>query len=369
MSKQVQRFDDTLVFPEIKFLLGSEETFRRFLFNIHEDDRIAIIAHNDLDGLCAGALMEQTLNDMFLFPKVRIFTDYGRKGVFNEVLEQLKVEKIEVVFMLDMNIDNYDPENFMSLRKGYKTLLIDHHPANPELKDTSDIIKTETYNCAAFLTYFLARGIINSMEKWALLVCAAMISDASFKRKENAEFISRIFPGAVPSNYRESEPGKLCGKVSAGLSLLDAGKVYRMVMDHDLAALTEIEKKVQGDIDRCVEYYKKYSVYFLANKLHYGVVDPITPRIASFIANRLSNEQPDDTFIIVCFDGDQAKVSARNQSCKVNMNELMKHGIEGLKEASGGGHAPASGACFRKKDLDKFIRAILAEFHGKDNPC
>jgi len=57
--------------------------------------------------------------------------------------------------------------------------------------------------------------------------------------------------------------------------------------------------------------------------------------------------------------GDKIKISARNQSQKVNTFDLMKNAISGLKNASAGGHIAASGAVIQKKDLQQFKQNIL----------
>ena len=41
------------------------------------------------------------------------------------------------------------------------------------------------------------------------------------------------------------------------------------------------------------------------------------------------------------------------------MNLLMKEGIKGLENATGGGHVHASAAKFLKKDLEKFKENLL----------
>ena len=53
------------------------------------------------------------------------------------------------------------------------------------------------------------------------------------------------------------------------------------------------------------------------------------------------------------------KISARNQSGKVDLNELMKKAIYGLKDATGGGHKQSSAATFMKKDLEQFKENLL----------
>ena len=45
------------------------------------------------------------------------------------------------------------------------------------------------------------------------------------------------------------------------------------------------------------------------------------------------------------------------------MNELCNAGIIGLESSMAGGHAPASGASFMKKDLEQFKKNII-EFVG-----
>jgi hypothetical protein len=53
------------------------------------------------------------------------------------------------------------------------------------------------------------------------------------------------------------------------------------------------------------------------------------------------------------------KVSAKNQSGNEDMAKLLMKGIEGLEESTAGGHVPAAGARFLKKDLQKFKENIL----------
>ena len=53
------------------------------------------------------------------------------------------------------------------------------------------------------------------------------------------------------------------------------------------------------------------------------------------------------------------KISARNQSGKIDLDKFLKKGIQGLENAVAGGHAKASGASFMKKDLDTFKKNIL----------
>jgi nanoRNase/pAp phosphatase (c-di-AMP/oligoRNAs hydrolase) len=80
------------------------------------------------------------------------------------------------------------------------------------------------------------------------------------------------------------------------------------------------------------------------------------------VAAILSVEKKDQTFIFVSDVKDEkdfVKVSSRSQSGKEDLNLLLKKGIQGLKNASAGGHVKASGARFMKKDLEKFKRNIL----------
>ena len=60
-------------------------------------------------------------------------------------------------------------------------------------------------------------------------------------------------------------------------------------------------------------------------------------------------------------DPNVIKGSARNNGIplKYPMNDMLKAGIKGLEKTMAGGHAPASGASFMKKDLDTFKKQVI----------
>ena len=67
----------------------------------------------------------------------------------------------------------------------------------------------------------------------------------------------------------------------------------------------------------------------------------------------------DKTFVILAPHKNRLRLSARDQSNKVDTSALLKKGIHGLSDAAAGGHVPASGGQMRREDLNKFKENLL----------
>jgi single-stranded DNA-specific DHH superfamily exonuclease len=347
---------------KLKFLIGSKEDFLRFLDSIGKKDKVAILTHNDLDGVASAIFLEEILKKKGLEKNLKMirFLEY-KKEVLEGITPELKEKDITKILISDINIDNLNLGDFEALRKDFSVFLIDHHPAG-ELKDKSNIIKAKTGYCAALICYYLGGGIIDS-EKWKWLRDAAVIADASYKDPDVFRMLKKEHPKITEKNIYDSKPGLLSGQVSYALVYYKDGieKIYELIKKRDFKDLKEACEKVKQSIEETIEKFKENAEFYPERNLYFYYYNPKF-NITSIVATMVSNKNPVATFIFVSDSKNEpgfVKVNARNQDCKEDMNWLMKKGVEGLENASGGGHVPAAAARFMKKDLEKFKKNIL----------
>ena len=161
----------------MQLIIGSEQEFINFINNIKKQDSIAILTHTDLDGITSAIFLEEILKSRKI--KILKFVDY-KNDVLKKLEPKLKKQNISKLFILDMSIDSLAFEDFERLRREIDVFLIDHHPANPLLKDYKNIIKGETSNCAAQIIHELGKSFTNfHNQNWLLF--PTMISEFSYK--------------------------------------------------------------------------------------------------------------------------------------------------------------------------------------------
>jgi single-stranded DNA-specific DHH superfamily exonuclease len=341
----------------MEYLIGSKEDFFDFVEGIGPEDKIGVLTHTDLDGLASAIFLEQILEKKGLKVEDVLFLKYV-KGMFDPVFPEFKEKNITKIFLTDMNADSADLESFERLRAEFDCFLIDHHPVNPDLKNKANIIKTNSSDCSSLTLYnFMDEEL---KEEWKDIVCAAAISDFSFKKQENLDFINSIYSGVTLENAFDSEPGQIASTIGSGLTYYSSNKkkVYDLVLKRDLESLKEAREKVDEVIGGEIAKFRKEGEFYPEKNLYFYFSFPKF-NITSIASTLVSKEEPEKTFVFVSGQGKYLKVSAKNQSGNEDMNQLVKKGIEGLDEATAGGHVPAAGARFLKKDLKKFKENIL----------
>lgn len=347
----------------MEYLIGNKNEFYNFLNSIGKEDRVAIVSHNDLDGLASAIFLEEILKAKGLEGNLRLrkFLDY-KKGIFLEVYDELKKKKISSVLILDLNPENVDLEGFERLRREFNVFSIDHHPVG-ELKDRKGIIKTETGYCAGFVCYELGKGILDS-EKWKWLVHAAIVSDMSYKNLEVLKFLQKNYPEITEENIHESEIGKITSMITSSLIYFDKDveKVYDLVRRKKIKELGKYDAEIKEEVDKWMRKYEEEAEFYPERNLYFYYFNPKFG-VRSLVTTILSGKKLDKTFVSigeVPEDKNILSVSMRNQSGKEDMNKLMKKGVSGMENAIGGGHVPAAGGRFMKKDLEKFKENIIS---------
>ncbi|MEK6827579.1 MAG: DHH family phosphoesterase [Nanoarchaeota archaeon] len=343
----------------MEYLVGSKQIFLDYLNKLEKKDRIGVISHNDLDGVASAILINEILKLKNMKIRGINFVNY-KKGIFEKSAEIFARKKINKIFLCDVGIDS-DSEEFEELRKSFDIFYIDHHPS--EIKG-ENIIKTKTADCIAFTIYETARQNFD-LSKLEWLVCATMVSEFSYKDENNFNFLKEHYPEIKLETIMGSEPGEMSKKISSSLIYLKGKeeKVFRLILKNKLSCLEKYQKIVDEEIKNLVEKFKSEAQFYPEQNLYLYQAHPKFS-VTSVVTTILSTKEPEKTFIFISDIEDEPeflKVSSRHQNGKEDMGQLMKKGIEGMENATAGGHIPAAAARFMKKDLEKFKENLLGK--------
>lgn len=343
----------------MEYIIGNKEEFYRFLDNI-KDENIAILSHDDLDGIASAVFLKEILEKKDKKISLIRFLKYNKEIVIN-VIKELEINEHKNIIISDFNIDTLDINIFNDMRKKFNVFLIDHHPFDPQLKEYKNIIKAESSYCASLLIWDLGKEIID--KKYNLLLYSSIIADYSYKNKENLRLIQKDYPEVNENNIMDSIPGKHCLKLAYFLIYFqeNLNKAFDIIYNNKTTDLEKYYNIIDKEINKIIndfninkEYYIDKGLYFYRFKSKYAII--------SNISSYLSSTDKDKIFIIFSesnSDKGYIRISARNQSIKVKMNDLLKRSIEGMENSNAGGHDVASGARIMKKDLDKFKENVL----------
>lgn len=345
----------------MKFLNGSKKSFEKFLSSISDKDNIGIVTHNDLDGITSAIFLSKIIENKNLSVKTINFVNY-EDGYVKKILNRCKRNKIKKLFICDINVDA-EIEEFEILRHRIDTFLIDHHPINPKFTSKKNIIKTKTTDCASFSIYNLEPHLFQ--DDWSQdLLTATMVSEFSFKSRINEKFIQKRYKNFTKHNFNSTTPGKL--SIYLSLSLIYFYKrlktVYYLIKDNKKEELKKYYKAVDNQIKKKIKDFSKSAIHNKEKDLYFYYIKSRFS-IASFVSSAVSIKKPDSIIIVVCeMKKPILKISARNQSERVNTAELLRTAIDGFEYSSAGGHVAASAAKIPLKYLDEFKQKILFDY-------
>lgn len=352
-----------------RYLLGSENMFYDFVDSLNKKDKIGIVTHIDLDGVASGIILQRILNSKNLNLDSIDFLDYNADSL-NKILDK----KVDVLFFTDWNADNF-PEELDVLRKKYKVLVFDHHPPNNSVKDKSNIIKTESKYCSTHALFDLAkkRNYFDTKNlEW--LVCSTIIMDFTGENEENLKFLKSFYPSIIKENLWKSEPGIIGKKIGNAILYYKPHLkvIYEMLFNGKFEKLEKANKIISSEINEWKIKFRNEAEYFPEKRLYYYYANPkhgVTSAVVSEISNQ---ELKEDTLIFVSNNLDEGKnnfvkMSARNQSGKIKVGELLKECTKNFEESSAGGHDMAAAGSFPKKYLDTFKNNLLLELGKKQN--
>lgn len=342
---------------EIDYKIGSKEDFYKFVEGIGLYDKVAILTHVDLDGLASGLFLEEILNSKGIKVDYLDFLDI-KSNMVSEISMKLKEEMITKIFFCDINVESIDSEGFEELRREKDVFLIDHHPMEKELIDTTNIIKTGSRDCSGMTIFDLGEGIIDR-EEWDWLVCSTIFSDYSFIEPKNFEYLKEVYPEVTIEDIASSTPGMNARRISSALIYYkhDIKYVYEMVKERKMSELSEVHELIEEEVDRLIEDFSVNKEYFAATGVYFYEVKSRFD-VLSYVTSLVSKMHPKASFVFMYKTPEVIKFSARSTDEIQDMSFFMKRCVYGLEGASGGGHKAASAAKIRPQDLDEFMKRL-----------
>lgn len=334
-------------------MIANWENAKQFLEKIENNDKIALVFHDDLDGFASGILIYD-----FLIKKcknIQVFPIGIEKDMLSKIKGNLK-DKNKLIF-LDLSLD-FLSSDLVELSKNKEVLWIDHHKKEVEIKERNILeYKTESAICVTRTCYELVGG-----KRW--LALAGIISDAGNKYSENHELIASILKekGMSFEEYLERVVNKL-GYVITYFEN-DLKKAFDLLKslesDKHLEKLNKYYNPVEKEVGKIVSNFEKRKE--LIGKINFYYFKP-KYSIKGIVINKISFAKPNGIYIFASPEGKAIKLSSRCQiGCSVL--DILKESVKGLKDSGAGGHIPAAGGFIRKQDLEKF-KENLRRVSGK----
>ena len=321
-----------------------------------------IVYHRDIDGTTSAALFLKFLSS----PAIPLEYDDIEEGVIRRIIQ----EEPEVVVILDMAIDQYGQE-VKKLEKSCRVVIIDHHVITKNLNSKKTLhINPRFENQAAYLpssylVYHLLKKMGKPVKPYAWIAAIGVIGDYAFREgKDILEEAKKIDSSLLQGEPRASRLGEGGNLISAAISAAGkkgAEKALQALVRAEVFEDFESEKQLQlwkrtieEEIKNVVknfgkekEYYPEKRCAFLELVSRYSLI--------SDVSTLLAERYPDQTIVIRHRGKGGWKLSLRNQSGGVDLNQLVRKASQGI--GTGGGHEKAAGGFVT--DWEKFKKRFL----------
>ena len=357
--------------------------FRAFVSGISAGDKVAVLHHTDADGLCSGVIAAKAL-ERIIGKRIglRMTQNYGEFAVTHDTVKKLMRAGINKVVTADLSVDE-NPKRIREIEKFAEILILDHHKIYADLnsKKTAFIkaqfisgeIEPGNYPasklCYDLFSMFADLGDID----W---ICAVgILGDYSYNEWKNfVDAVNKKYGLRIGKNAYNSDLNTIGDYINAieSVDVKKLGEVFEILYNarNPKEVLQNkwmkkqnetIEKEVKRWYDASAE---KSESYARQNMIFY----PIRPKInvKSILINKMSREIYPSKTLIVAFDSGKESISfsARNQSGKIAVNDLLEESIKGFRGASAGGHKKAAAGRVMRADFDKWKKKLL-EIAGK----
>lgn len=331
---------------EIKFNSGKKEDALEFIQNLKKGDNLAIISHNDLDGLVSAKILEKISS-----PKLTELVSYDQ---ISGLVSSLKKSKINKIIFSDLSLDF--PGSLSKFESLAEVLIIDHHQFKNDLSSSRTTFLNSQGYCASYIcnSIFSECTDLKNLE-W--LVALASLSDWLYLK--NTGWIKKVFEKEKEKfDPQDVQKGKFWESV---LIISDAliyfkdnpKKAYELIDSEkfDLSKISPYVQKVRRDLEYNLTSFEKEKEqipggFFYEMKSEYD----LNSRFASLV----SGETPDKTYIISTKNNNLYRISARRSDGKRDMSELVKYLTLDLALTNAGGHIAAAGCNVLKVDYALF---------------
>jgi len=328
--------------PQINFNEAKE-----FLNNITNKDKVAIIHHNDGDGYASGIIFYDWCKQKGAEVENFLFT--YRRGIKIPKLD--KFNKIIITDIAPTGIEELQ----LPLEK--EIFYTDHHPS--EVPIPEKILEYRTTE-EGYIPSARTAGELTGIKKWLSIL--GTVTDAGDLYPENEKFIKELLEKEKISirEFREKYSNLFTNTLIYFHN--EQQKAFNIIKEikslEEFKKLDKYSEAVENELGRIVdEYEEKKEKLGDINFFYFETKFYIKKALSAII----SRNNPEEIIIFATpQDNKYLSISARNQSRKVDMAELLRIGINGLENTGAGGHKAASGATIQTKDLEQFKENIRA---------
>lgn len=319
--------------------------------------RRLILYHRDIDGTTSAALL------MKFFPSDAISLQYKD---FPLLVKRVEDAKPDLLVILDLSIDQFW-KDIRHLEKTTKILVIDHHVIFKDLNSPHTLhvnprfAQKDAYLPAAYLVYHILKAMGKAVLPYSWISGIGVIGDYAFEEcKDVLDEVRKTDPDHVAGHPRSSRLGMAGNLISSAITLWKE-KGAQKALDILLKAkkledfennkeLIEGKRTVEKDIEMTLKRFEKEKEVFPEKKcIIYQLRTSLS--ISSAVSTTLGERYPDMTILIVQQSEGGYKLSLRNQSGKINLNDIVKKASEGIGTA--GGHEKAAGGFVENFELFK----------------
>jgi single-stranded DNA-specific DHH superfamily exonuclease len=319
-----------------------------FLNNISNKDNIAIIHHDDSDGICSAILFQDHCTLKGAKTK-NIFYNLGETK-----FKDLKLEEFNKIIITDVSIK--DTYKQLEDLKNHQVFYTDHHPVYDTPKEIETYFtEDQGYIPSSRTAYELVKGK-------NFLALLGTIADAGNLYKENDSFIAKILKELnltlekFQENYShvfsdtlvyfEKSPQKTFDLFSKISSLEEISKLKKYA--------NKIEEEIKKTVQEAKEGSEKIS------GINFYSINP-KYKIKGIVAAIISRENTKEPHIFFSTKSSNSKflgISARHNSDSADLPKLLEAGTKNLEDSISGGHPRASGGQILAKDLEKFKQNV-----------
>jgi|TARA_Y100000310_G_C20693513_1_gene823927 hypothetical protein len=315
--------------------------------------KTVIVHDSDTDGCTSGAIFTYYLRQKGLEAIPLVTRD---AVIHDNVQRQIAKLQPDNLIILDLGVEAH--EYIRSKSRHMKIMVVDHHHLrentdfgraliiNPHLFNIPEILNPAT----AHLSYIICQVLdwasaLGSIADKAHPSCQEFLKKTS--KKYNADF-------EIIKNYTNAAD-VLRNSEYIVTAILQAKKPQDLMKN---AKLVAYEKEFSTEVDRLLQMHKEKAHFYKDAKL---VVYDIETKysLRGGISNKLQQLYKGWTVIIGEEQGKSYAMSLRTSSDSVNLVKTIASAISKLRNATGGGHAKASGCKVLLKDRERFIETFI----------
>lgn len=322
------------------------DTAKQFLEKTNSLDNAIIFTHSDLDGFASGILLQDYLTKKGAKVDVKII-DFG-----NTKISDKNFDNCNKVFITDLSPGMIWKD--LAGLKDKEVFYTDHHLAQTDSPIPEFVYELRTTSQGYIPSTRTVYELTQQKDKF-WLATLGVLSDMAERYPENNEFLQNAYKKLGLSyesllDYLFKLNFSLIGSSSLEEAFRNISKLKKI---EDIVKLEEYYLPVQQEFERLKQdYYKRKEVF---GGFIYYPIEARYPSIKSALINAISNEEQDSVLVFTNDEKEKAtRISARNQSKKYDVSQILKDSVAGLKDGFAGGHRAAAGGQVDISDLEKF---------------